>query len=528
VLGARGAGAARVLALACTLAVPLALPRAAQATRFALLVGNNQGQHGDAHLRFAESDTARLAELLTRLGGFAPYGTVVLLARDAGELRRSLADLDARLRATPGEHLVLVYYSGHADAQALHLGPSAYPLVELRETVTALPAATRVLILDACQAGVLTRPKGGAPGPGFEVDLGRGRGRGEDAKGLAILASSAGSELAQESDQLGASVFTHFLRVGLAGLADRNHDGSVSLGEVFDYTADRTLAATLGTTTGPQHPTFRLDLTGRDDLVLTRPGAAGAGYGHLRLDVPGWYFVRRADGTVAAELVSRGDDTLALEPGPYQVTRRERDSLDVAAVSVAEGAATAISRAPSHPVAFGQMVRKGEGPRGAAWALSASTAARSPLEGLGPSLGGALAGRAELAAASFELRFGFGRAHQESDHLSSTTWDLSAAAAVLRVHDTSLSTTTRTLTWAIGVQAGVAYMSQLLDDGERRATWNPFVGPLAQADLGLGRRFFLRGELAASLYALPVQVGVASSTDFRPALSLALGGGASF
>jgi hypothetical protein len=523
--GARGGGAARALALGCALGALLAVPRAAQATRFALLVGNNQGQHGDAHLRFAESDTARLGELLTRLGGFAPYGTVVLLARDAGELRRSLADLDARLRATPGEHMVLVYYSGHADAQELHLGPSTYPLVELRETVTALPAATRVLILDACQAGVLTRPKGGAPGPGFEIDLGRGRGRGEDAKGLAILASSAGSELAQESDQLGASVFTHFLRVGLAGLADRNHDGSVSLGEVFDYTADRTLAATLGTSTGPQHPTFRLDLTGRDDLVLTRPGASSAGYGHLRLDVPGWYFVRRADGTVAAELVSRGDDTLALEPGPYQVTRRERDSLDVAAVSVAEGGAVAISSAPSHPMPFGQMVRKGQGPS-AAYALSASTAARSPLEGLGPSLGGALAGRADLAAASFELRFGFGRAHQESEHLSSTTWDLSAAVAVLRVHDAS--TSGHNLTWAIGLQAGVAYMSQLLDDGERRATWNPFVGPLAQADLGLGRRFFLRGELAASLYALPVQVGVASSTDFRPALSLALGGGASF
>ena len=35
--------------------------RPAAAARFGLLVGNNDGQDGDPHLRFAEADTARLA-----------------------------------------------------------------------------------------------------------------------------------------------------------------------------------------------------------------------------------------------------------------------------------------------------------------------------------------------------------------------------------------------------------------------------------------------------------------------------------
>jgi hypothetical protein len=421
--------AARLAAL-LAFALLAGLPGRAQAVRLALLVGNDEGWSGDAHLRYAESDATRLAALLTRFGGFTPDATIVQLRRTAGELRQAVADVEARLRATPGDHLVLIYYSGHADAQALHMGSTSFPMSELQDAMKTLPAATRVLILDACQAGVLTRAKGGRPGLGFEVPVDRP----EQAKGLAILASSSGSELAQESDQLGGSVFTHHLQVGLAGLADRNRDGAVSLAEAFDYASERTLASTLGTTTGPQHPTFRLDLAGRDDLVLTRPGRQGAGYGQIRLDVPGWYFIRRHDGTIAAELVSRGVETLALDPGPYEVTRRGTSSLDVAAVSVEEGRATPISGAPTTAVAFGRMVRKGGGPA-AAYGLAMAASARTPLEGLGPSLGLRLAGRQDLSFASLELRLGLGQAHQDGAHLSSTTTEGTAALAALRVHD---------------------------------------------------------------------------------------------
>jgi len=506
------------LAVFCAVA---SLAREASATRFALLIGNNEGQRGDTSLRFAEDDTARLSELLRRLGGFERGGTVMLLAHGADDVRGALAALAERIRATAGEHLVLVFYSGHADAQALHLGSTSLPLTELRETVAALPAATRVLILDACQAGVLTRPKGGAPGAGFEISFGKG----EEAKGLAILASSSGSELSQESDELRASVFTHYLEVGLAGLADRNRDGIVSLGEVFDYTADRTLAATLGTTTGPQHPTFRVDLSGRDDLALTRPGSSSAGYGRLRLDVAGWYFVRRADGSVAAEVTSNGSDSLALEPGQYQVSRRERDRLDVASVAVADGVVVAISGAPARSMPFGQMVRKGGG-RKAAYALAVASAARTGVEDLGPSLGGALAARADLSAVSLELRLALGRAHEDVSHLASTTWDTSAAAAALRIFDLPASTSRPGLSWGIGIEAGAAYMSQRLDDGAQHGGWNPFAGPTLLGELALGRRYFLRATLDAPVYMLLVEsADGAESRVVRPAIAASLGGG---
>jgi Caspase domain len=494
------------------------------AARFALFIGNNQGQGADAHLRFAESDTVRLAQLLTRLGGFASERTEILLGRTALELQRALAAVADQLRSTPGEHMVLVFYSGHADAQALHLGASVFSLVALREAVDALPAATRVMVLDACQAGVLTRPKGGRPGVGFEIDLGKG----ELTRGLAILAASSGSELAQESDQLRASVFTHYLEVGLSGLADRNRDGNVSLGEVFDYTSDQTLAATMGTTTGPQHPTFRLDLTGRDDLVLTRPGVVGSGYGRIRLDVPGWYFVRRPDGTVAAELVSRGDETLALEPGVYEVTRREADALAVASLNVGAGTEASMSQTASHPVAFGRMVRKGLGPT-TAYGLAMATAFRSSVEGLGVSTGAAVVARADFRPASFELRIGLGRAQQSSAHLASTTWELSAAAAALRAFDPGVVRPGVSATFAFGAEVGLSHMAQTLDDGTRNGTSNPFLGPVALAELAVGRRFFLRADLGLRVYVLRVQApDMTNANLWRPALWSALGGGTSF
>jgi len=511
------------LIVCCVLGALLGLPARAAAARLAILVGNDQGQPGETHLRYAESDATRFQALLTRVGGFTPDTTVLQVGRSAGELRQAISDVAARLRATPGEHLVLLYYSGHADSQALHMGETSFPLAELQEALLALPAAARVLILDACHAGVLTRAKGGHAGPGFEASL-EGV---HPTRGLAILASSAGAELAQESDQLGASVFTHHLQVGLAGLADRNQDGNVSLGEAFDYASERTLATTLGTTTGPQHPTFRLDITGRDELILTRPGRRGVGYGQIRLDVPGWYFIRRGDGTIAAEVVSKGAETLAVDPGPYEVTRRETSGLDVANLRVAEGQSTAISGASRYPVAFGRMVRKGGGPE-AAYGLAAAASARTSIADLGPSLGLAASGRADLSALSFELRVGLGRAHQDAQRLSSTTWETAVSLAALRVRDFGTAARPRLPTLAVGIQAGLSYLAQQLDDGERRTSWNPFAGPSAVLDLMVGRRVYLRADLDVPVYLLRIQDGGTPSTVLRPALVSSLGAGGWF
>ena len=140
------------------------------------------------------------------------------------------------------------------------------------------------------------------------------------------------------------------------------------------------------------------------------------------------------------------------------------------------------------------MVRKGGSARATAYGLAVATTVRTPLEDLGPSLGAALAARANLRAVSFELRLGLGRARQESSHFSSTTWDLSASVAALRLFDVGADGRrgpASRLSWGLGLEAGVARLSQQLDTGEARASWNPFVGPVALAELTVARRYFL-------------------------------------
>ena len=511
-----------ILRIVVVLVVWTSAAGAAHAARFALLIGNDRGYGNEVALRFAETDTTRLAVVLAGLGDFAPARATVLLGRSADEVRVALAELDARLRAAPGDNLVLVFYSGHADAQSLHLGSTSLPLAGVKDAVSRLPAATRILILDACQAGVLTRSKGGRPGAGFDIALGAP----EEPRGTAILAASSASEMAQESDALGGSVFTHYLRVGLAGLADRDRDGAVSLGETFDYVSTETLAATMGTTAGPQHPTFRYDIAGREDLILTHPRLPGVGYGRVQLDVPGWYFVRRADGTIAAETVSHGGEVLALEAGAYEITRRERASLEVAAVDVPTGGTISVRASPARSVAFGRMVRKGGGPD-VAYDLAASAAMRSALADLGPSVGAMFAARADFAAVSLELRLALGRAQNAGAHLEVTTWETSLGLAALRVFD--IATLRRiSLSAALGGEAGASRLGERLDDGTNRVSWSPFAGPVALADWAVARRLSLRAEVGVPVYAVRVQTDAGDETKIRPAVRVCIGGAVSF
>ena len=256
----------------------------AEANRFAIVIGANAGDADEPTLRYAESDAERLAGVLRALGGFQPENVITLNDLRAAEVRRALISLNARVRAAArASRSCFVYYSGHADADALHLGRHAPARsAELRDLVSGSAASARVLVLDACRSGAVTRVKGGTRAPAFEIDVGFPVG----AEGVAMLSSRAAGESSQESDALGASFFTHALVSALLGAADTNHDGAVTLGEAFAYARERTLAATSRTVVGTQHPTFRLDLGGREDLVLTRPGAEHRNVGTLAFTAP--------------------------------------------------------------------------------------------------------------------------------------------------------------------------------------------------------------------------------------------------
>ncbi|MBK7862861.1 MAG: caspase family protein [Archangiaceae bacterium] len=326
----------------------LALPAAAD-VRFAVLIGANAGWTNDRPLRHAESDAERVQQALIEVGGFEAQRVVLLRDPDTAEVRAQLRRLNDRVRAAGDDALVVFYYSGHADARQLHLRGLPITWDEVVGALRDSPARVRLGLFDACRSGSILGTKGGGPVASFEVRAE------EPVQGLALLTSSGADELSQETRTLQGSVFTHHFVSGLKGAADGNHDGLVTLNELYQYSFERTEADTAATAV-PQRPAFRLELKGQGDLVLARLVSASAGVvlprGEARryviTDALEWHLVAEGRSAPGADV------KLMLKPGAYKVKRVLDDTLEVAEVSV-KGGLTQVSqlRFSPQPLASG-------------------------------------------------------------------------------------------------------------------------------------------------------------------------------
>jgi hypothetical protein len=510
---------------AALLALALLPGRAgAEPNRFAVIIGSNEGDRDEVVLRYAESDAERVGQVLRTLGGFQPENVVTLLDLRAGEVRRALIGINARVRQLGGDSLMLVYYSGHADADALHLGGSRLGLDELRDLVTGSSASARILVLDACRSGALTRVKGGTRGPSFDIDLAYPIG----AQGVAMLSSSAAGESSQESDTLGASFFTHALVSALLGAADANHDGAVTLAEAFAYAKERTLAATTRTFVGPQHPTFRLDIGGREDLILTRPGAEHRNVGMLAFAHAGVYAVHKSsyEGPVVAELATVEDNgRIALDAGRYFITRRDVDHLDQGRFDVVAHQTTMVAPQALARLDYARVVRKGGTVRRAAGGLFADGGVRGEILGLGTAWRTDVGGRLDLRQLSLELRLGFASSDHTNSRLDITTRELELGVDGMRAFDLG------PVTLGVGLELGLAWFLQAFHDPMTpdRGSFGPLVGALGQLLVPLPRRFYARVELAGLFYFMRANDGNgATTTSTAPTFRGSLGIGMAF
>jgi caspase domain-containing protein len=505
-------------ALAAAVVVGAAVGEA-RAARFAVIVGNNEGHGRDMRLQYAETDAERMARLLVNVGGFEQADTTLLRGKTAADIRQALTVLRNRLGGRSGQDLVVFYYSGHADADSLHVGRESLPLAELKAQIAALPATARVVVLDACQAGSLLGIKGGAAAPVFDVMALEALPR-----GLALLASSTESEVAQESEALGGSFFTHFLLTGLRGAADRDRNGSVSLAESYEFASRHTLAATVTSPAGPQHPTFRFDLAGQQDIALTFPGRSNGGWGRLVFDRPGRYYVRQRDGgALVTELVSNGGEELALDPGGYEVLRRAESHVEVSSVDLSASQAVTLSRARTRNVAYGQVIRKGLASRPRSYGLAVIGGVRSDVVSLGSAATGAVVGRVDGRLLSLEIRAGGGRSERAGEIFGTDTWEIFTAVAGLRAFDLGRTTL------AVGAQVGWAGFSQRIGtDARRDLSHAACAGPLAVFEVPVARRLFLRMDFEAPIYLLRTRAINGSESEIAPTVRIAAGAGVFF
>jgi hypothetical protein len=304
------------LLLLCA-AAPLLANESPAVERFGIIIGINEGGPTRAALRFATSDAQAFAAVMQDMGGLAPANRVMLLNPMLDDVTQAFADMTKKIGAAKGEakrREFILYYSGHSDEEGLLIGEQRLGYKELRALIAAVPAEVRIAVIDSCASGVFIRTKGGTPKPPFLVDSA------VEMKGYAFLTSSAETEAAQESDNIGASFFTHFLVSGLRGAADASRDGVVTLNEAYQYAFNETLVRTEKTQYGPQHPSYDIQLTGTGDLVLTDLRETSASL-LIEEAVTGRIYIRDAQKKLVVELnkQEKGSLEIGLEAGAYTV-----------------------------------------------------------------------------------------------------------------------------------------------------------------------------------------------------------------
>jgi hypothetical protein len=348
----------RLLALAVLLASTAA---SAETVRFALVVGSNAGRGELPPLRYAESDAGKMARVLTELGDVAPEHLVLLQGRPVKDLEAALKALSQQVqaaRAAPENRTVLLFFfSGHSDGEAIELGQELLPYSRLKSLLSGAGTDVRVVIIDACRSGAGFRQKGGKAADPFAIKLTDTL----SATGDAFITSSAEDEAALESNEVMGSIFTHHLVSGLRGAADASGDKLVTLGEAYRYAYDQTVSGTALMPVGVQHPSYDYRLSGQGELVLSSLQKATA----QLVFPPGSERVVVLDtlrDQVIAEVPTAATREVALSPGQYGLRLFKDGQSYGGRVTLTEGMRKTLTWEELTPISAGTAIaRKGPG-----------------------------------------------------------------------------------------------------------------------------------------------------------------------
>lgn len=239
-------------------------PASSDGRRFAVVIGISDYKDSRIpRLRYADADARGFAAWLTsQTGGrYAPADVKVLVGPEATSeaIRKALFQWLGQALA---EDMVTIYFSGHgtpaspSQPQNLFLVPydtdyeqiaaTGFPMWDIETALKRFIVARRVVVIaDACHAGgVGSAFVDPARSIVMETTTAVTGGLEKLSKvndGIAVITSASPSQLSLESEKWGGGhgLFTHFLLKGLAGEADYNHDGKVTLGELTLYLSEQ-------------------------------------------------------------------------------------------------------------------------------------------------------------------------------------------------------------------------------------------------------------------------------------------------
>ncbi|MFN0176402.1 MAG: caspase family protein [Saprospiraceae bacterium] len=225
----------------------------------AVVIGISDYQDKDIpDLRFAHKDAEAFANFLrSPAGGSLEDDHLKVLTNTEATAGRIAEALDALIEHSMEGDQVIIYFSGHGDVEGkkisqpgfllcwdspsrVYMGGGTYSLSFLQEVVSTLSLQNKakvIVITDACHAGKLA----GSQISGAQLtsaNLAK-----QYANEVKIL-SCQPNEYSLEGEQWGGGrgCFSYHFVDGLFGLADRNADGQVSVGEIDRYLEDKVTA----------------------------------------------------------------------------------------------------------------------------------------------------------------------------------------------------------------------------------------------------------------------------------------------
>ena len=314
-------------------------------SRYALVIGADQGALRDVRLHQAGADAARLATALETLGGFASGHVRLLLQPSSNAVRSALDALQPQMAADHAEHsqtFLLIYFAGHAEPAAMHLGQTLLSFQDVLQLSGRSGADERVLVVDASRAEASPKAALSLRRAGIGLPrVARAAAAQSTAPGLSLFTAMSADPAARESAAAGGALTRHLL-AALAGAADANRDEQISLRELLQYSVDRTLRLTDGALSAQPRGVFQYHLGSTGAAILASVPQLEI-QPRMHLVAPGTYSIRRADRRHAPALevtIAQGERAIALPAGTYLIERR--DGGRVRANTVALQAATVV------------------------------------------------------------------------------------------------------------------------------------------------------------------------------------------
>jgi len=226
-----------------------ALPRTAvtlKKNNYAIVIGIETYRQKLPRADFAVSDAKLMSEYLSRVMGY-PEENIVTLTNEYA----TKSDFEKYFEQWLVNHVekdstVFIYYSGHGapnpkngdaylvpyDGDPSFIAQTGYPLKKLYDALGKLPAKQIIVALDSCFSGAGGRSvlaKGARP---LVMNL---KDKMILSGNMTVISASSGEQISSTYDEKGHGLFTYFMLKGIKSEDIIKPDGSMAIGDLFNY-----------------------------------------------------------------------------------------------------------------------------------------------------------------------------------------------------------------------------------------------------------------------------------------------------